>query len=80
MMIKNLIRRFTLCLAAMEDVSKVSLRIIFMGTPFIPPTTRRKGKRARPRNNSIAAEIFPLNRTKFGHPAEAMSFGVQDKL
>ncbi|CAN0094592.1 unnamed protein product, partial [Laminaria digitata] len=71
--------RFTLCLAAMEDVSKVSLRIIFMGTPFIPPTTRRKGKRARPRNNSIAAEIFPLHRTKSGHPAEAMSFGVQDK-
>ena len=69
--------RFTLCLAVMADGSKVPLRIIFKGTPFIPLTTPGKGKRAQPRNNPIAAEVTPGNRTKFGHSARSMSLGVQ---
>ncbi|CAM9625170.1 unnamed protein product, partial [Ectocarpus sp. 12 AP-2014] len=71
--------RLTLCLTVMANGSKVPLRIIFKGTPFIPPTTPGKGKRAQPRKGSIAAEIAPGNRSKFGHPVSGMSFGVQLK-
>ncbi|CAN0581010.1 unnamed protein product, partial [Laminaria digitata] len=48
--------RFTLCLAVMADGSKVPLRIIFKGTPFIPPARPGKGKSTQPRKGSIAAE------------------------
>ncbi|CAN0393997.1 unnamed protein product [Ascophyllum nodosum] len=37
------------------------------------------GTRVQPRKGSIAAEIAPGNRTKNGHPAGGMSFGVQEK-
>ncbi|CAN0229114.1 unnamed protein product, partial [Ectocarpus sp. 13 AM-2016] len=70
---------FTLCLAVMANGSKVPLRIIFKGTPFIPPTTPGKGKRAQPLKVSIAVEIAPGNRSKFGHPVSGMSCGVQEK-
>ena len=70
--------QFTLCLAVMADGGKVPRRIIFKGTPFIPPASRGKGKRAQPRAKSIAAEILPANRTKNDHPAGGMSFGVQE--
>lgn len=63
----------------MADGGKVPLRIIFKGTPFIPPTKSGKGKSTQPRKGSIAAEIAPANRTRNGHPAGGMSFGVQDK-
>ena len=68
--------RFTLCLAVTADGGKVPLRIIFKGTPFIPPTSLGKGQRAQP--HSIAAEIFPANRTSHGHPARGVFFGVQE--
>ncbi|CAN0437947.1 unnamed protein product, partial [Pylaiella littoralis] len=42
-------KRFTLCLAVMADGGKVPLRIIFKGTPFIPPTKSGKGKSTQPR-------------------------------
>ena len=71
--------RFTLCLAVMADGGKVPLRIIFKGTPFKPPAKSGKGRNTQPRKNSIAAEIAPQNRTKNGHPAGGMSFGVQEK-
>ncbi|CAB1113618.1 unnamed protein product [Ectocarpus sp. CCAP 1310/34] len=57
----------------------VSPRIIFQGTPFIPPTVSGKGKSTLPRKNSVAWEIHPANRAKHGHPANGMSFGVQEK-
>ncbi|CAM9493736.1 unnamed protein product, partial [Pylaiella littoralis] len=41
--------RFTLCLAVMAGGGKVPLRIIFKGTPFIPPTKSGKGKSTQPR-------------------------------
>ncbi|CAM9581629.1 unnamed protein product [Pylaiella littoralis] len=41
--------RFTLCLAVMANGSRVPLRIIFKGTPFIPPTKSGKGKSTQPR-------------------------------
>ena len=63
----------------MADGKKVPLRMIFKGMPFIPPATPGKGRQTQPRKGSIAAEIFPANRTKFGHPAGGMSFGVQEK-
>lgn len=63
----------------MADGSKVPLRIIFKGAPFIPLATAGRGKRTQPRKGTIAAEIAPGNRTRFGHPAGGMSFGVQEK-
>ena len=72
--------RFTLCLVVMENGSKVPLRIIFKGTPFIPPTRPGKGKNNQPRKGSIAAEIAPGNRTRFGDAGGGMSFGVQEKV
>ena len=51
--------------------NKVPLRIIFKGTPFIPPARPGQGKRSLPRKRSIAAEIAPGNRTRFGHPARS---------
>ena len=71
--------RFTLCLAVSADGKKVPLRIIFKGTPFIPPATAGKCKSTQPRKNSIVAEILPEIRHKFGHPAKGMFFGVQEK-
>ncbi|CAM9277872.1 unnamed protein product [Ectocarpus sp. 4 AP-2014] len=62
----------------MADGQKVPLRIIFKGTPFIPPDLPGKGKRTQPRKGSISAEVAPGNRTKFGHPVGGMSFGVQE--
>ncbi|CAN0109308.1 unnamed protein product [Ascophyllum nodosum] len=44
--------RFTLCLAVMADGSKVPLRIIFKGMPFIPPATPGKGTRVQPRKGT----------------------------
>ncbi|CAN0345754.1 unnamed protein product, partial [Scytosiphon promiscuus] len=44
--------RFTLVLAVMADGQKVPQRIIFKGTPFIPPPVRGKGKSTMPRKNS----------------------------
>ncbi|CAM9804658.1 unnamed protein product, partial [Pylaiella littoralis] len=70
--------RFTLCLAVTADGKKVPVRIIFKGTPFIPTVTG-VGRATQPRKNSIAAEILPQNRRKFGHPMGGMSFGVQEK-
>ena len=58
---------------------KVPLRMIFKRTPFIPPATPGKGRQTQPRKGSIAEKILPVNRTKFGHPARGMSFGVQEK-
>eukprot|EP00903_Cladosiphon_okamuranus_P022567 g20762.t1 len=72
-------QRFTLVLAVMADGKKVSPRIIFKGTPFIPPTVRGTGKNTQPWKNSVAWEILPANRAKHGHPANGMSFGVQEK-
>ena len=63
----------------MANGSKVPLRIIFKDTPFIPPARQGKGKTSQPRKGSIAAEIAPGKRTRFGHPAGGMSFGVQEK-
>ena len=63
----------------MADGKKVSLRMIFKGTPLIAPAALGKGRQTQPRKGSTAAEIFPVNRTKFGHPAGGMSFGVQAK-
>ncbi|CAM9986755.1 unnamed protein product, partial [Pylaiella littoralis] len=40
---------FTLCLAVMANGSRVPQRIIFKGTPFIPPTKSGKGKSTQPR-------------------------------
>ena len=60
----------------MTNDSKVPLRIIFKGTPFIPSARPGKGKSIQPRKGSMAAEIAPGNRTKFGHLAGGMSFGV----
>eukprot|EP00903_Cladosiphon_okamuranus_P014547 g13494.t1 len=71
--------RFTLVLAVMADGEKVSPRIIFKGTPFIPPAVRGKGKNTLPRKNSVAWEILPANRAKHGHPDNGMSFGVQER-
>ncbi|CAN0541800.1 unnamed protein product [Ectocarpus sp. 12 AP-2014] len=71
--------RFTLCLAVMADGGKVHLRIIFKGKPFIPPSTAGRGKNTQPRKGSIAAEVLPANRTKFGYPMSGMSLGVQEK-
>ncbi|CAN0312111.1 unnamed protein product, partial [Pylaiella littoralis] len=70
--------RFTLCLAVTADGQKVPVRIIFKGTPFIPTVTG-VGRATQPRENSIAAEILPQNRRKFGHPMGGMSFGVQEE-
>ena len=61
----------------MANGSKVLLRIIFKGTPFIPPARTGKSKSSQPRKDSIAAKIAHGNRTRFGHPAGGMSFGVQ---
>ena len=72
-------RRRSACLAVMANGSKVPLRIIFKGTPSIPPARPGKGKSSQPRKGSIAAEIAPGNRTRYGHPAGGMSFGVQEK-
>ena len=63
----------------MANDSKVPLRIIFKGTPFIPPAKLGKGKNSQPRKGSITAEIAPGNHTRFGHPAGGMPFGVQEK-
>ena len=71
--------RCTLCVAVMTNGSKVPLRIIFKGTPFIPPARPGKGKSSQPRKGSIAAEITLGNRTRFGHHAGGMPFGVQEK-
>ena len=71
--------RFTLCLAVIADGKKVPLRIIYKGTPFIPPDKPGKGKSTQPRKNSIAWEILPANRSAKGYPAGGMSFGVQEK-
>ncbi|CAB1114542.1 unnamed protein product [Ectocarpus sp. CCAP 1310/34] len=71
--------RFTLCLAVSADGKKVPLRIIFKGTPFVPPATPGKGKATQPRKNSIAWEVLPANRSKHGLPVGGMSFGVQEK-
>ncbi|CAN0132046.1 unnamed protein product, partial [Ectocarpus sp. 4 AP-2014] len=71
--------RFTLCLAVMADGGKFPLRIIFKGRPFILPSTAGRGKNTQPRKGSIAAEVLPANRTKFGYPVSGMSFGVQEK-
>lgn len=71
--------RFTLCLAVMAIGERTPLPMILKRTPFIPPATPGKGKQAQPRKNSITAEILPANRTKFGHPAGGMCFGVQEK-
>ena len=43
----------------MANGSKVLLRIIFKGTPFIPPARPGKGKSIQPRKGSIAADIAP---------------------
>ena len=37
--------RFMLCFAVMADGKKVPLRILFKGTPFVPPATPGKGGR-----------------------------------
>ncbi|CAB1103029.1 unnamed protein product [Ectocarpus sp. CCAP 1310/34] len=71
--------RFTLVLAVMADGKKVSPRIIFKGTPFIPPTVSGKGKSTLPRKNSVTWEIHPANRAKHGYPPNGMSVGVQEK-
>ena len=63
----------------MANGSKVPLRIIFKGTPFISPARPGKGKSSQPKKRSIAAEIAPGSLTRFGHPAGAMSFGMQEK-
>ena len=63
----------------MANGSKVPLRIIFKRTPFIPPAAPGNGKRGQPREGCIEAEMAPGNCTRFGHPAEGMSFGVQEK-
>ena len=63
----------------MVDGKKVPLRMIFKGTPFIPTATPGEGRQTQPRKGSIAAEILPVNPTKFGHPVGGMSFGVQEK-
>ena len=63
----------------MANGSKVPLRIIFKGTPFMPPARPGKGKSSQPRKGSTTAEIAPGNRTRFGHRAGGMSFGVQEK-
>ena len=62
----------------MANGSKVPLRII-KGTPFIPPARPGKGKSSQPWKGSIAAEIAPGNRTRFGDSAGGMSFSVQEK-
>ena len=69
-----------LCLAAMANGSKVPLRIIFKDTPFIPPARPGNGKGNQLRKGSIAAEIAPGNRTRFGHPTGSMSFGAGEAL
>ncbi|CAN0061695.1 unnamed protein product, partial [Pylaiella littoralis] len=46
--------RFMLCLSVIADGKKVPLRIIYKGTPFIPPDKPGKGKSTQPRKNSIA--------------------------
>ena len=61
----------------MANGSKGPLHITFKGTPFIPPASPGKGKSSQPRKGSIAAEIPPKNRTRFGHPLWGMLFGVQ---
>ncbi|CBJ33842.1 conserved unknown protein [Ectocarpus siliculosus] len=71
--------RFTLCLAVTGDGKKVPLRIIFKGTPFIPPDRPGKGKATQPWKNSIAWEMLPGNRSKNGYPVGGTSFGVQEK-
>ncbi|CAB1115321.1 unnamed protein product [Ectocarpus sp. CCAP 1310/34] len=58
---------------------KVLPRIIVKGTPFIPPTVSGKGKSTLPRKNYVAWENHPANRAEHGHPANGMSFGVQEK-
>ena len=63
----------------MANGSKVPLRTIFKGIPFIRPARPGKGKSSQPQKGSIAAEIAPGNRTRFGHRAGGMSFGVQEK-
>ncbi|CAN0432379.1 unnamed protein product, partial [Pylaiella littoralis] len=67
--------RFTLCLAVTADGKKIPVRIILKGTPFIPTVTG-VGRATQPRKNSIAAEILPQNRRKFGHPMGGMFFGL----
>ena len=63
----------------MPNGSKVPLRIIIKGTPFIPPGRPGKGKSSQPRWGSIAAEIAPGTHARFGHPTGGISFGVQEK-
>ena len=65
--------------AVMVDGKKIPLRMIFKGTPFIPPAMPGKGGQTQPRKGSIASEILPVNHTKLGHLAGVMSFGVQEK-
>ena len=63
----------------MANGSQAPLCIIFKGTPIIPPARPGKGKSSKPRKGSIAAEIAPGNRNRFGHSAGGMSFSVQEK-
>ena len=63
----------------MANGSKVPLRIISKGTPFIPPAMPGKGKSSQPRKGPSRQTLPPGNCTRFGHPAGGMSFGVQEK-
>ena len=50
------------------------------GDAVHPAGHAREGQANSAAKGSIAAKILPVNRTKFGHPAGSMSFGVQEKI